>query len=146
MAGPAVEEVLPHHLIKVTSVRHEGRRQQDVSQDGRHLHLEGLTTSLPAFSLNGQTAQEGCATVNLEASRYGNSLIYAGKFPFRTGIVYGLHWIDFALQIGNITIFFYCYAFLVKVMYHKTMYMNRNYVQLPNWKFVWKKNKFHTFQ
>lgn len=56
MAGPAVEEVLPHHLIKVTSVCHEGRREQDITQDGRHLHLEGLTTSLPAFSLNGQAA------------------------------------------------------------------------------------------
>ena len=30
-----------------------------------HLHLEGLTAGLPALSLDGQAAQEGCAAVNL---------------------------------------------------------------------------------
>ena len=65
MLGPSVEEVLPHHLVKVSGVGHEGRGEQDVSQDGGHLHLEGLAARLPALSLDGQAAQEGCAAVDL---------------------------------------------------------------------------------
>ena len=71
--GPRGEQVLPELLIKVTSVRHKGRGEEDVATDGGHLALESLTASVPAFPLVPKAAQEGFATLHLQSTRKGKN-------------------------------------------------------------------------
>ena len=58
--------------VKVTSISHESRREENIANDGSHLLFEGLTASLPALFLVAQAVQQRHTTPHLsQASSKG---------------------------------------------------------------------------
>ena len=55
----------PALLVEVSRVGQEGRGQEDVADEGRHLRLEALAGLLPTVLLDAQRPQQRHGAVNL---------------------------------------------------------------------------------
>ena len=65
MLTPGSEEIVPHLLVEVASVGHEGGGEETVADDGRHLGGERLRSGFPSLSLRSQRLEQSDGSVHL---------------------------------------------------------------------------------